>query len=145
MSKRSVHSRRAPREPVGPVDLSAAASSASTGFSILLLGSLAAPAVSALLPSLGPAWNVLVATAAFSVAGFRIGNARAPALHGALAALASYLLMAPLVVFTAVEQVRPGPVGMTVAGAVTVGAVTGYVSGRKRYRSSNKTELPSLH
>ena len=145
MSKRSVHSRRLPREPEAPVDLSAAASGASTGFSILLLGSLAAPIAAALLPGLGSAWNALVAAAAFSVAGVRIGNARAPALHGALAALSSYLLMMPLVVFTAVQQVRTGPVGMTLAGAVAVGAATGFVNGKKRDRSSNKTELTSPH
>lgn len=144
MSERSVHSGRHPHgRVVGFVDVSAAASGASTGFSILLLGSLTAPLVAALLPSLGSAWNALVAAVAFSVAGFRIGSARAPALHGAVAALSSYLLMMPLVMFTAVEQLRAGPVGMTLAGAVTVGAVTGLVSGKRRDRFRATAEPPS--
>lgn len=108
----------------GPVMVRAA----STGFTVLLLGGLVAPLVAALVPMVGRYWLVVVAIVAFVIAGSRIGAAGAPAVHGAVAAVSSYLLMLPVVMMTAGLQV--GQVLATASAAVVVGALGGYLTAR---------------
>lgn len=72
---------------------------AGRGFNVLLLGGLVAPFAAAFLGAVGALWLALVAVVAFIVAGRTVREAERPALHGALAALGSYFLIFPLVIF----------------------------------------------
>lgn len=110
------------------IDGPAMVRAASTGFTVLLLGGLVAPLVAAMVPVVGRFWLVLVAVAAFVIAGSRIGAAAAPAVHGAVAAVSSYLLMLPGVMMTTGLQV--GQVLTTASAAVVVGALGGYLTAR---------------
>ncbi|MCF7550735.1 hypothetical protein [Pseudonocardia sp. WMMC193] len=128
----SSDARNAPHA-TGPIDGPAAVRAASAGFTVLLLGGLAAPIAAQFLPVVGQFWLSIVAVAAFVVAGWRIGDARNAALHGACAALGSYVLVLPLVLWTAgLAAVGWGQIVGTAAVAVVVGGLTGFVVGRRR-------------
>lgn len=118
------------------IDAPNAVRGASTGFSLLVIGGLLAPVAASLLPVPGRAvWLPLVAVLAFVIAAARIGQASRPALHGAVAATSSYLLILPLVVFN--ESGRdPVQIAATFGTACAAGALTGFCRGRCRNRSS---------
>lgn len=113
----------------GPVAVRAA----STAFTVLLLGGLAAPMVASVFPAGGRYWLVVVALGAFAFAGSRIGTAAAPALHGATAAVGGYLLVLPIVVMTSGLQV--GQILITVSAAGFVGALSGYLTALRKRRT----------
>jgi hypothetical protein len=113
------------------VDRAHVAKGASAGFTALFIGGWLAPTVGGLVPSLGVLWLVAVGLVGFALAGRQIGVADLPPVQGAIAALASYLLMVPAILITS------GRVGTVLlispcAGAAAVGAVSGYVAGRAR-------------
>jgi hypothetical protein len=113
------------------VDWGHVAKGASAGFTALFIGGWLAPIAQGRVPSLGGLWLVAVGLVGFALAGRQIGVADLPAVHGAIAAMASYLLMVPVIVITS------GWVGALLliapcAGAVAVGAVSGYLAGRAR-------------
>ncbi|WP_214366572.1 hypothetical protein [Pseudonocardia sp. H11422] len=118
----------------GTIDGPTAVRAASTGFTILLLGGLLTPIAATYLPVIGRFWLLVTAVVAFAVAGRRIGTAAVPALHGACAALGSYILVLPLVLWMPgqaagvdVEQLVSSA-GM----AAGVGAIAGAIAGRRR-------------
>lgn len=117
-----------------PVDVAAAVRAASTGLSVLLLGGLLTPIAQLYVPLLGQYWLLLVSVAAFATAGSRVGDAELTHVHGACAALGSFLLVLPLVIWF-----PPADTGLDVAqvvsaagAAVVVGAVAGHLAGRRR-------------
>ncbi|MCW2778362.1 MAG: hypothetical protein JWN17_2087 [Frankiales bacterium] len=71
---------------------------ASSGFSVLLLGSAAQPIASAVSSQLGLLWLSLTAALAFVLAGRRVGAAGRPLLQGPVAAVLAFTLTLPLVV-----------------------------------------------
>jgi hypothetical protein len=99
-----------------------------------VLGGLVAPIAAAYLPVIGQFWLSLVAVVAFAIAGSRVGTARATHLQGACAALGSYLLVLPLVLWLPTGQTSVGAaqVLMTAMAAVAVGAIAGILAGRRR-------------
>jgi hypothetical protein len=113
------------------VDAPGVVKGASTGFTVLVVGGLAAP-LGTLVPVAGPAWLPIVAVVAFVVAALRIGAAPRPWLHGTVAALSSYLLVLPLVLLGGTRDVRQ--MLLTALAAVVVGAIAGFVAGRRRDR-----------
>lgn len=121
----------------GTVDVPAAVRAASAGFTVLLLGGLLAPIAATYIPYVGQVWLSLVAVAAFAMAGSRIGQARAPHLHGACAALGSYLLVLPLVVWftSGTEGVGVVQILATAVAAVAIGGLAGLLAGRRRDKS----------
>lgn len=128
--RRSGRGKGLPPPPVR-VDWGHVAKGASAGFTALFIGGWLAPIVQGRVPSLGVLCLVVVGLVGFALAGRQIGVADLPAAQGALAALASYLLMVPVIVITS------GWVGAVLllapcAGAAAVGAVSGYVAGRAR-------------
>ncbi|UUV28628.1 hypothetical protein NQK81_28050 [Amycolatopsis roodepoortensis] len=113
------------------IDAPVAVRGASTGFSILVIGGLAQPLAVMVVPVLGGVWLPLVALAAFAVASRRIGTASLPAVHGAVAALCSYILALPLSLLVPAGR-DPVQIGLTAATAVVVGAVVGFVRSRRK-------------
>lgn len=105
---------------------------ASTGFTVLVIGGLAAPIMS-LVPVIGPPWLIITAVVAFVVAAWRVGDALSPAVHGAAAAVAAYLLVLPLVAM-ATGGIDLAQLGLTTLTAVVVGALTGRYAGHRRER-----------
>jgi hypothetical protein len=97
---------------------------------VLLLGGLCVPLVVAAVPVLGGVALTLVAVVAFVVAGYGVGHLRQPVRHGVFAALGAYALVLPLVLFSPAGR-DPVQIGLTVTTAVAVGAVTGFVAGRR--------------
>lgn len=102
---------------------------ASSGLTVLVVGGLVQPVVARLLPQLGPVWLIVVALTAFVVAGTRTRDAASPAVHGMAAAVASYLLVLPLV-FLATGSLVPTQLLFTLGTAVVVGAGSGSVASR---------------
>lgn len=107
---------------------------ASTGFTVLVVGGLAGPLMAA-VPVVGRPWLLLVAVVGFAAAGWRIGDAISPAVHGATAAVASFLLVLPLLLITGgrmgfaqLASYSAVALGM----AVVTGAVVGAVRGSRR-------------
>jgi hypothetical protein len=105
----------------GLVDVPNAVRGASTGFSVLLIGGLLAPMVGLASTLVATVWLTGVAVVAFAIAARRSRLAGAPAVHGAVAALFSYILVLPLLL--PFEQSRdPLQILLTAATAVVVGA-----------------------
>jgi hypothetical protein len=111
------------------IDAPVAVRGASTGFSVLLIGGFVQPLVVAWVPVLGHVWLPLVAVVAFFVASRRIGDAGLPVVHGAVAALCSYLLALPLSLLVPAGR-DPLQIGLTAATAVVVGGAAGFFRGR---------------
>ena len=122
------------RSNVGSIDGPAAVRAASTGFTVLLLGGLLAPLAASLVPVVGQFALAIVAAAGFVVAGRGIGNARSTVLHGACAAVGSYLLVLPLVLWSSSTAggVDVTQVVATAGTAVVVGGLAGHIAGRRR-------------
>lgn len=113
---------------VNGIDGPVAVRAASTGFTVLLLGGLAAPIAAQVLGEVGRYWLLIVAVVAFITAGVRIGSASSPMQHGAVAAIGGYLLVLPIVFVTGGLEITQ--VGTTLAAAVVVGGLSGYLRGR---------------
>lgn len=102
----------------------------SLAFSVLVIGGLAAP-LGAQIPVIGPLWLILTAVLAFVLAGYRIGEATDPRVHGAVAALVGYLLVVPLVTM-ATGTIDPRQVALTALTAIVMGGLAGHLAGRNR-------------
>lgn len=124
---------RSPDAVAYGIDLIALVKGASTAFTVLVVGGLATPLIASLVPMAGAVavWAVLVSAAGFILAGGRIGEATQPALHGAAAALAAYLLVLPLIALFGTALVW-WHVLVTALVAAAVGAAAGAVCGRRR-------------
>lgn len=103
---------------------------ASLAFSVLVIGGLAAP-LGSQIPVIGPAWLIITAVVAFVLAGYRIGDAVDPRVHGAGAAVAGYLLVLPLVVL-GTGGLDPLQLVLTTLTAVIMGGLAGHLAGRNR-------------
>lgn len=106
----------------------------STGFTVLVVGGLAGPLMAA-VPVIGQPWLLIVAVLGFTAAAWRIGDAVSPALHGATAAVASFLLVFPLLLITGGQMgfvQLASYSGVALAMAVVTGAVVGTVRGGRR-------------
>ena len=111
----------------GLVDVPNAVRGASTGFSVLIIGGLVAPMVGLASSVVATGWLTGVAVVAFAIAARRSRLAGAPAAHGAVAALFSYVLVLPLLL--PFEQGRdPLQILLTTVTALVVGAGVGSLS-----------------
>jgi hypothetical protein len=113
------------------IDWPQAVRGASTGFTVLVIGGLAGPLM-ATVPVVGQPWLLVVAVVAFAVAAWRTGDALSPALHGATAAVVSFLLVFPLLLiiggrlgFDQLAFYSGTAIGMAIATGTAVGAVRG--------------------
>jgi hypothetical protein len=98
---------------------------------ILVFGGLIQPIVGTYVPLLGMFWLILVAVTAFAVAGARVGMACPnPPLHGAFAAVLSYLLVVPLMFLQG--TFNPLYTVFSFVAAVVVGAAAGFIAARSR-------------
>jgi hypothetical protein len=113
----------------GCLDWVEVARGASAGLSVFVVGGLVQPIVGVLAPPLGAVWLIVVAVAAFVVAGRRIGTASAPLRQGALCAVLAYLFVLPLVVY-ANQGLDLAQACGTTATAAVVGALVGHLRGR---------------
>ena len=117
----------------GLVDVPNAVRGASTGFSVLLIGGLLAPMVTLASTVLATVWLTGVAVVAFAVAARRSRLSGAPAAHGAVAAVFSYVLVLPLLL--PFEQSRdPLQILLTTLTAVVVGAGCGSLAARRIWK-----------
>ncbi|MEU0466070.1 hypothetical protein ABZ215_18855 [Amycolatopsis sp. NPDC006131] len=105
----------------------------SGGFTVLVLGGLAAP-LAARVPVAGQYWLGLVALVAFGVAGVRIGQTSRPALQGVCAAVGSYVLVLPLVV-AGNGLAGAGQVVSALLAAAAMGGGCGLVAGIRRRKA----------
>lgn len=136
-TRAEVRDRGADQSGRGAIDIGALTQGAWAGFSVLVLGGLAQPIIAAYVEDLSIIAVVLTAGSGFVVGGWRIGNTDRPMVQGAIAAMASYLLLLP-VLFLLSFGPKGVEVGGTLAIAAVIGAVTGYC--RARYRSDGKSE-----
>lgn len=87
-----------------------------------MIGGLIAPIVAVKAPTIATVWLTAVAVTAFVVAAWRPHRASSPAIHGCVAALASYILVLPLIL--PFKQGRdPWQIGFTTLTAIVVGAL----------------------
>ncbi|NMO92280.1 hypothetical protein [Actinomycetospora sp. TBRC 11914] len=130
--KASASARSAPARPeASQVDVGAVARAVSTGFLILVFGGLVQPIVSTYVPLLGMFWLILVAVIAFASAGARVGLACPnPPLHGAGAAVISYLLVVPLMFLQG--TFNPLYCVYSFVAAAVVGALAGRIAARSQ-------------
>lgn len=117
------------------IDVSTVARGSSHGFTVLVLGGLASPALGTVAPQVGSLALAATAIAAFVLAGLRGGRAGLPAMQGALAALGSYVLVLPLVLFHPAGR-DPLQIALTAACALMIGWTTALVAARTRDRSA---------
>jgi len=114
----------------GLVDVPNAVRGASAGFSVLIIGGLLAPMVSVASTLAAAVWLGGVAVVAFAIAARRSRLAGAPAVHGAVAAVFSYVLVLPLLL--PFEQSRePMQILLTAVTAVVVGAGVASLAARR--------------
>ncbi|MEU7810992.1 hypothetical protein [Pseudonocardia sp. NPDC049154] len=123
---------------VAGLDWAEAARGASSGLSVLVVGGLVQPLVGVLTPVLGAVWLIVVAVAAFGVAGRRIGTATAPYRQGAVCAVLAYLFVLPLVVY-ANQGLDVAQAAGTTVTAVVVGGLVGHLRGRSAVRAHART------
>lgn len=117
--------------PPALVDWPAAVRGASAGFSVLVVGGLLAQLAALRWPTVGTVLLTLAPVLAALIAARRSRAAGHPALHGAVAAVGAYALVLPLILQThAVRDVRQ--VLLAVATMIAVGALTGWIMGRRR-------------
>lgn len=101
------------------------AKGASRGFTVLVAGGVATPLMSQ-IPLIGVAWLIIVAVAAFGLAGAVARAGQQPAVHGALAALGSYLLVLPLVALSSGLHIQQ--LLLTSATALVIGGISAHAS-----------------
>jgi hypothetical protein len=119
------------RRPPVRIDRGFLARGASAGFTALFLGGWLAPIVTGYIPALGASWLVLVGLVGFALAGRQIGVAASPAVHGAAAAVLSFLLMIPAILI-ADHGVGLTQLVLPIPGAAAVGAAAGWLAARAR-------------
>ncbi|GAA4826775.1 hypothetical protein GCM10023201_11880 [Actinomycetospora corticicola] len=125
----------APAARPAQVDVGAIARGISSGFMILVFGGLIQPVVTAFVPVVGMFWLILVAVTAFAFAGYRVGLACPnPPLHGAGAAVGSYLLVVPLMFLQGTFD--PLYTVFSFVAAAVVGGAAGRIAGRSRSTAS---------
>ena len=122
-----------PNAQSGRIDFPIAVRGASAGFSVLLIGSLLAMLLTFILPAYGPMLTVVAAIGGFYVAAHRVGTATIPALHGAFAAVLSYLLVLPIWwnFSFAKNRIDLGVALLCFALALSTGSLTGWMNSRK--------------
>jgi hypothetical protein len=108
----------------------------STGFSVLVIGSLLAPIVARVAPAIGGILLTAVAIASFAVAAFNQGTSQAPARQGATAAVGTYALILPLV-YLAWHRLDAAEIGLTALTAAVVGALAGHVAAYRHRVGAN--------
>jgi hypothetical protein len=113
-----------------PVDRPACVRAASFGLSILLVGGVASGLVVRALPAVADGWLPLVSAVAYTVAGWRIGEADRPWLQGLLAATLAWGLALPIRLFASTIPTALVFADLVVAAAF--GAAAGYLAGRRR-------------
>lgn len=113
------------------LNVSNVARGASMGFTVLVLGGLASPVLGTVAPLAGSLSLAATAVIAFSLAGSRGGGGCLPVRQGAFAALGSYVLVLPLVLFHEAGR-EPVQIGLTAACALLIGGTTALVGSRKR-------------
>lgn len=121
------------REPRRQVDWGYLARGASTGFTVLFFAGLLFPLVARYAPIGAVVGLIVVAVSGFAVAGWRIGEAAAPALHGSASAVLAYVLVVPLILITD-RETGLAQWGLTALAAAAVGGAAGYVAGGIRSR-----------
>jgi hypothetical protein len=128
---RAASSTSTPAARPAQVDVGAIARGVSSGFMILVFGGLIQPVVTAFVPVVGMFWLILVAVTAFAFAGYRVGLACPnPPLHGAGAAVGSYLLVVPLMFLQGTFD--PLYTVFSFVAAAVVGGAAGRIAGRAR-------------
>lgn len=110
------------------IDPVAAVRGMSSGFSVLVIGSLLAPILASQSAVLGGIALTLTAIAGFAAAARRQGTCRVPAVQGITAAVGAYLLVVPLI-YLASSQFNFAQMGLTLLTAVVVGALVGQFGG----------------
>lgn len=119
------------------IDWVTAVRGASRGFGILAISGLLQPVVAnGLGEAFGLGWLVLGSLVAFVSAAWRAGESDSPPLTGLFGSLMAYTLSVPLI-YLATRKIVVQDVLMFVAAAMVVGAVTGYLVGR---RHTNETD-----
>jgi hypothetical protein len=111
------------------IDPVAAVRGSSSGFTVLVIGGLLAPAIAVRVPVVGSLALVLTAVAGFATAASRRGNTTRPVLQGVVAAVGAYLLVLPIVAMTH-HRWDPVQLGLTLLTAIVVGAVVGPIARR---------------
>ena len=126
-----------PTSKAARVDFPVAVRGASSGFSVLVIGTLLSQLTLRLAPG-SPALVVVFAPYVLGsyVAARKVGNATAPALHGIAASVGAFLLTLPLLLLMMldsqfVESISYLATGLTLS--IGIGAITGWMnSGRRR-------------
>jgi hypothetical protein len=114
------------------IDLPVAIRGASLGFSVLLIGILLSTVLRTTMPAVGLAGTVAAYVLAFFLAGRKTGTATVPALHGAFAATVAYALILPLILRDPAGR-NIAQIALTLALAVGIGALTGWISSTPRH------------
>jgi hypothetical protein len=123
--------------PATRIDFPVAVRGASSGFTVLVIGTLLSQLILLLAPR-SPALAVVFAPYVLGsyVAARKVGNATAPALHGIAASVGAFLLTLPLLLLMMlnaqfVESVSYLATGLTLS--IGIGALTGWMNrGRQR-------------
>jgi hypothetical protein len=113
-------------EAIDPV---AAVRGMSSGFTVMILGSLLAPMIAIHVPVIGPLALALAAIVAFVVAATKQGRSEAPVVQGMTAALGTYFLVLPVVYMTT-HTWDLLQIGTTTATALVFGGISGAVTAR---------------
>lgn len=121
-----------------PVDRPECVRAASFGLSILLVGGVASGLVVRAVPAVADGWLPLVSVVAYAVAGWRIGNAGRPWMHGLAAATLAWGLALPIRLFASTIPIVL--VFADLAVATALGAAAGYLAGRRRRPAVEVTE-----
>ena len=123
--------------PAARVDFAVAVRGASSGFSVLVIGTLLSQLILVLAPS-SPALAVVFAPYVLGsyVAARKVGNATVPALHGIAASVGAYLLTLPLLLLMMLDSQPLESISYLATGltlAIGIGAITGWMNrGRQR-------------
>lgn len=118
------------------IDVAAVTRGSFRGFLVLVMGTLLLPLVAREFAGVTTIWLSLVSVAAFAFAACHQGIARRAVWQGTAAAVGAFVLVLPLLL-TSPAVHEPGPLLMTAATALVVGAAVGAgVAGTRRARSS---------
>jgi mannose/fructose/N-acetylgalactosamine-specific phosphotransferase system component IID len=109
------------------IDPVAAVRGSSSGFTVLVIGGLLAPAIAVRVPVIGSLALVLTAIVGFATAAWRRARTSRPVLQGVVAAVGAYLLVLPIVAMTH-HRWDPIQIGLTLLTAIVVGAVVGPIA-----------------
>jgi len=122
--------------PASRVDFPVAVRGASSGFTVLVIGTLLSQLILLVAPG-SPALAVVFAPYVLGsyVAARKVGNATAPALHGIAASVGAFLLTLPLLLLMMlnaqpVESISYLATGLTLS--IGIGALTGWMNRRRQ-------------